>query len=610
MKKKITRRDFLNGTQVAIGASLLSPWTQVFGSEGPNFQLDSGYYPPLKSGMRGSHEGSWEVMHQRAREGRTWAPLKPEEKYDLVVCGGGLSGLSSAYFYKKANPNARILILDNHDDFGGHAKRNEFKRGDNTRITYGGTESLDTPSSYSDVAKNFLQELGIYTERFYNYFDQNLYSSKGLGTGIVFDKDHFSNEKLVIGYGKKPWEEFVAETPLNPQAKKDLLRLQMEEIDYLPGKSFDEKYEILRKTSYEIFLRDYAKVDEEIISMYQRWGISFWAVGINSIPASSVQNYWGMPGVSHTLPRTGHRGDEPYIFHFPDGNASVARLIVRALIPDAVPGSTMEDVVTAKIKYAEIDNKNSNIKIRLNSTVVHSVNTTNEKAVDVTYINKGKAHTVRAKKCIMACYNSAIPYVCPEMSQPQKDNLAYSVKAPLTYTKVLIPNWRAFAEQNMSFVYYTNDFYKQVELDYPVSMGDYQFGKTPDDPMILHMCYVPWVPDQISADQWRIGRMEMLGLPFEAYENKVKSQLDQALGHVGFDVERDIEAITVNRWPHGYTTNPELIWEPDYLTEADKPWVKGRAKFGNIAIANSDANAGSNTKSAIDMAYRAVKEIL
>ena len=610
MKKGITRRDFLNGTQVAIGASLLTPWTQAFGRDEADFSLENGYYPPTRTGLRGSHDGSWETIHELAMGGGNWTTNTVDETYDLVVCGGGISGLTSAYFYRKTNPNAKILILDNHDDFGGHAKRNEFKHDNDIRIGYGGTESLDTPSAYSDVAASFLKEIGIYTERFYDYFDQNLYKNMGLGKGILFDSDHFKKEKLVIGYGKKPWEEFVAETPLNPQAKRDLLRLQLEEIDYMPGKTFDEKYEILRKTSYETFLRDYAKVDEEIISMYQRWGISFWAVGINEIPTTAVQGYGGMPGVNHTLIRTGHRGNEPYIFHFPDGNASVARLIVRALNPKAVLGQSMEDVVTAKVNYNELDKPDNLVKIRLNSTVVHSVNSSNGNSVDVTYINKGNTHKIRAKKCIMACYNAVIPYLCPELPNTQKENLSYSVKAPITYTKVLVPNWRAFAEQNMDFVYYTNDFYKQVELDYPVSMGDYRFGNTPDDPMILHMCYVPWTPDHHGADQWRAGRMEMLGMPFETYETKVREQLDQALGHAGFDAERDIEAITVNRWPHGYAYNPSLTWEPDYAREEDKPWVKGRQTFGNIAIANCDANAGSNTKSAIDMAYRAVTEVL
>ena len=371
MKKNITRRDFLNGTSVAIGASLLTPWSQTFGAIDPSFNLGKGYYPPTKTGLRGSHDGSWENMHAHVMGSPFSSDGDVEENYDLVICGGGISGLASAHFYRKANPGARILILDNHDDFGGNAKRNEFKVDGKTRIGYGGTESLDTPSAYSEAAASFLKEIGIFTERFYDYFDQDLYKGMGLSKGILFDKNHFAEEKLVIGYGKKPWDEFVAETPLSSQAKKDLLRLTTEEIDYMPGQTFDEKYEILRKTSYETFLRDYAQVHEEIISLYQRWGMSFWAVGIKEIPTTAVQGYGGMPGVTHTLPRTGHRGNEPYIFHFPDGNASVARLTVRALNSDAVPGNTMEDVVTAKIDYSKLDGNDKGVNIRLNSTVVH-----------------------------------------------------------------------------------------------------------------------------------------------------------------------------------------------------------------------------------------------
>ena len=234
MKKIITRRDFLNGTQVAIGASLLTPWVNAFGNQQPRFQLESGYYPPIKTGLRGSHDGSWENMHALVM-GESWQKGPSEETYDLVIVGGGISGLASAYFYRKVNPDARILILENHDDFGGHAKRNEFKVDGQTRIGYGGTESLDTPSAYSDMAASFLKEIGIFTERFYDYFHQDFYKNMGLGKGILFDKKHFGQEKLVIGYGKKPWDQFVAETPLNSQAKKDLLRLTTEQIDYMPG---------------------------------------------------------------------------------------------------------------------------------------------------------------------------------------------------------------------------------------------------------------------------------------------------------------------------------------------------------------------------------------
>ena len=608
-RRAISRRDFLNGTQIAIGAAALSPLLNACAPTPYEFALGANYYPPAKTGLRGSHDGSWETMHARAA-GQEWETSKLNEHYDLVVVGGGISGLSAAYFYKKENPDGRILILDNHDDFGGHAKRNEFQINGETRIGYGGTESIDTPSHYTPEAIGLIKDIGIKTEKFYDYYDQELYTSYGLGKAVFFDKETFGADKLVTGYGKKSWAEFAAECPISEQAKKDFVRVHTEEVDYMPGKTFDEKYEILSKTSYESFLRDYCKVDEAVINIYKRWGMSFWCVGIDEIPTTLIQDYdGGMPGVTHTLKRTGYRNDEPYIFHFPDGNASVARLIVRALIPEALPGSTMEDAVTARVNYNKLDERRRNLNIRLNSTAVHVVNSADKKSVNITYVNNGKPYTVSAKKCVLACYNMAIPYLCPEMSDGQKQGLAYGVKIPLVYTKVLVPNWKAFVTLKTDFVYYTGGFFKQVELEYPVSLGNYKGPKKPEDPMVLHMCHVPWVPDVQGPDQWRTGRNRVLSTPFETFENHVKVQLNQALNSTGFDADKDIRAITVNRWPHGYAYSPDLLWEPDWQSESAKPWVIGRQPFGNIHIANSDAGAQADTNAAITQAHRAITEI-
>lgn len=608
-RRAISRRDFLNGTQIAIGAAVLSPLLNACTPTPYEFALGTDYYPPAKTGLRGSHDGSWETMHARAA-GQEWKTSNLNEHYDLVVIGGGISGLSAAYFYKKENPDGRILILDNHDDFGGHAKRNEFQINGETRIAYGGTESIDTPSHYTPEAIGLIKDIGIKTEKFYDYYDQELYTSHGLGKAVFFDKETFGEDKLVTGYGKKSWAEFAAKCPISEQAKKDFVRVHTEEVDYMPGKTFDEKYEILSKTSYESFLRDYCKVDEAVINIYKRWGMSFWCVGIDEIPTTLIQGYdGGMPGVTHTLKRTGYRNDEPYIFHFPDGNASVARLIVRALIPEALPGSTMEDAVTARVNYNKLDERGRKLNVRLNSTAVHVVNSADKKSVDITYVNNGKPYTVSAKKCVLACYNMAIPYLCPEMPDGQKQGLAYGVKIPLVYTKVLVPNWKAFVSLKTDFVYYTGGFFKQVELEYPVSLGNYKGPKKPGDPMVLHMCHVPWVPDVQGPDQWRTGRNRVLSTPFETFENHVKTQLNQALSSTGFDADKDIRAITVNRWPHGYAYSPDLLWEPNWQSESAKPWVIGRQPFGNIHIANSDAGAQADTNAAITQAHRAIAEI-
>lgn len=606
----ISRRDFLNGAPIAVGATLSPALLNACAKTGTidPFTLPSGYYPPAKTGLRGSHDGSWEPMHDVV----SGVPIEhgaAEEDYDLVVIGAGMSGLAAAWYFRDAKPNARILILDNHDDFGGHAKRNEFDVEGQFRMGYGGTEAIDTPTHYPDEAKRLFREIGIDVDKFYDYFDQEFWDRENLSKSILFDAESFGETKLVPGYGSRPWEEFAADMPVSEEAKAEFVRLQTSDEDYLPDLSFDEKYELLRKTSYEDFLRNYARAPEEVINIYKRWGMSFWCVGIDEIPATLIQNYdGGMPGVAHTLPRTGSRNDDPYIFHFPDGNASIARLMVRSLIPDAMPGSTMEDVVMARADYTALDRPDQKTRIRLNSTAVKMNNLTS--GVVVTYHRAGQPHTVKAKHAIMAGYNMGLPYLCDELPEAQRDALLSVPKIPLVYTKVAVPDWRRFKEIGTDFVYYTDGFYKQVEFAYPVSIGGYSAVNSPDDPLVLHMCHVPWVPDTQGPAQWREGRMRILGTPFETFEFHVKHQLSQALAEYDFDPNRDISAITVNRWPHGYAYSSELIWEPDYADESEKPWVKGRQPIGRIHVANSDAGAKADTGVAMAQAYRAVSEIL
>lgn len=607
----ISRRDFLNGTRIAITTAatlpLLSPWQEIFGSS-PDFSLPNDYYPPAKNGLRGSHDGSWETMHARVA-GQSWSVDKSEAHYDLVVVGGGISGLSAAYFYRQRKPDAKILILDNHDDFGGHAKRNEFQFNGETRITYGGTEAIDTPSSYPEEAKQLLDDLGIQLNKFYQAFDQTLYARQNMGMSIVFDEAQFGEVKHVSGYGDKSWQDFANEAPLSDQARKDFIRVHTSTKDYLEGTPTEEKFKLLKKTGYSQFLRDYCKVDEQVINIYQNWGMSFWCVDMEEVPTTSVQYYdGGIPGVDHTLPRKAGRGDDPYIFHFPDGNASIARLLVRKMIPAAMPGSTMEDVVTAKANYSALDQADNSTNIRLNSTVVE-VKHAEDKTVTTTYVRNGKAHKVSSDKVVMACYNGAIPYICPDIDEQQKKHLAFNVKVPLVYTKVLIKNWQAFAKLKTSFVYYTGGFYKQAELAYPVSLGDFKRSQTPDEPMVVHMCHVPLFRDIKGPKQWREGRRQVLSTPFSVYEHHVKEQLTQALGEAGFDAEKDIVGITVNRWPHGYAYSNDLLWGEEF-PEGEAPWELGRKPVGNIHIANSDAQARASTKAAIAQAHRAVvKEI-
>jgi len=615
----ITRRDFLNGVAIGAGGLVASdPMFAALLSEETAPEKAPGYYPPALTGMRGNHDGTFTYAH-KLRDGKRWdatgGAAETGETYDLVVVGGSISGLAAAYFYRKsAGKNARILILDNHDDFGGHAKRNEFQAGGRILLSYGGTQSIESPGSYSAVAKGLLAELGIQTERFYKAYDRNLYSS--LGTAAFFDKETFRADRLVTGMNAKPWPEFLAQAPLSDVVRRDIARVYTEKVDYLPGLSQQEKLAKLGKISYADYLVKHCKLTPEALPFFQTFTHDLFCVGIDAVSARACYEagddyqsftYAGFDG----LGLAEQEKEEPYIFHFPDGNASVARLLVRALIPDAVPGDTMEDVISARANYSKLDEENSAVRIRLNSTVVHVQHAKGAKSggeVEIAYVRGGKLANVQAKKCVLACYNGMIPYICPELSEKQKEALSYLVKAPLVYTHVAVRNWTAFHKLGVHHIVAPGGYHTYTALDFPVSLGRYKFSSDPQEPVVLFMLRTPCRPGLAPRDQHRAGRVELMQTPFETFERNIRDQLARMLGGAGFDAARDIEGITVNRWAHGYAFTPNPLFDPDWKEE-EKPWVIGRKRFGSIAIANSDAGASAYTNEAIDQAHRAVAEL-
>jgi spermidine dehydrogenase len=643
MDRPITRRDFVAGTSVAVGAALLSSSglkaiSQAVGGAQPFApEQAADYYPPTRTGMRGAHPGSFEAAHAARGPQPYDNPEDTRETYDLVVVGGGLSGLAAAYYFrKKAGPSARILVIDNHDDFGGHAKRNEFVYNGRTLMATGGSAYMVAPSTWTHEAIQIIKDLGIEKGHPTHKVDRGLYRSLGLQPSVFFRKEKYGEDKLIVGGSlNNPNPEFLAKTALSPQVQSDLVRLYKGRVDYLQGLTKDQKIDRLQKMSYRDYLLNVAKVHPDVPPLLG----GVWCLGTDTASAwFALYRYKpGFAGLGierpHDSPESPeHTADD---FRLPAGNSDIARLIVRALIPAALAPGSFADVQTKRVNYATLDDSASPARIRLNSTAVRvqhvgdrpkAMFERDTREVAITYVRGGRAYRVRGKNVVLACNNAMIPYLCPEMPEAQKKALHRSVRAVNQTTNVLLRDFKAFAALKVSNVACPNSFYGSFSLGSTMSLGDLTPPRDPSDPvlvgfstasnsgllanetMVRELC--KGSPPPVGTpmqDQFRAVRAALLTTPFETFERAVRSQIGRALAGSDFDPAREIAAITVNRWPHGFAMSRNSLFEPD--SEEVAPNLVAQRRFGHITIANSDASGIDLVQTAFDEAFRAVREL-
>ncbi len=624
--RTITRRAFLQGMAVPITAHALPGFASA--TPAP--------YPPALTGLRGAHDGAFEVAHALAREGARWSRPRgrTDSVYDLVVVGAGISGLSAAWLFRQQmGANARILILDNHDDFGGHAKRNEFQIDGHTLIGYGGSQSIDAPASYSRVARQVIRAVGVDVQRFYDYFDAGFQARHHLDQGVLFTKDTFGVNRLVrdavTAASADERRRRLAAYPISVKARTALERLYAG--DFIDSPAVRERLLEPERLPFEEFLRLATEMPEDGLRVLRDLTRTFWGFGADALSLREMLDFpvfgaglsQGVAALSghlsaagpaakdssgETDPGAGLYPEEPYIFHFPDGNAGLARLLVRSLVPDAIPGHTMEDVVLTRARYDRLDRPEQQVRIRLSSTAVDVRNTAS--CAEVVYVRGAAAARVEARHVILACWNNMIPHLCPELGTAQREALEYPEKIPLAVINVGLRNWRAIADSGIGEVHAPGGFLSRLGLDFPVSMGGYRYSANPEQPVVLDCWHAGATRDTTIDPRARLrnGRHAMLALRFEDYEAAVRAQLDAAWGKHGFDPDRDIAAITVNRWPHGYSWEYTDLWDPPAASRGAGPHVIGRQQIGRISIANADAEAFAYVNGAIDAAYRAVHE--
>lgn len=642
MGMQISRRDFIHGASAAAGAAAMAGMLPgaAFAATGSSYApAAAAAYPPLRTGLRGLHPGSFEPVHALA-----WAGQEPPagestgEVYDLVVVGGGLSGLAAAYYFRKAaGAEAKILILDNLQGVGGHAQRNEFEYEGKVLYANAGSSYMVGPSSWSREARSILDELGaIKRGDPRDKSDREMFSRHSMGSAAFFPSDVFGEDRLVKGNMGSPTAEFLAATPMSARMRADVDKLMNGKGDYLAGKTADEKVALLQTTSYRDYLLNHVGMAEESLAVQK----GSWAMGLDTCTAwfAFFRHAPGFEGLGLTRPEHSpegaeHRADD---YTLPGGNSDVARLIIRSLIPDALPAGDVIEIADKRMDYTVLDRPSNATRIRQGSIVYSArhlgraprVLETDGREVEVSYLNDGRAYTVKAGNVVMACMNNVIPSLCPDMPETQKVALRKAVRCANLAVNVLYRNWEAFAQAGVSRVTSPWSFYGSMGLSGGRSFGGVTPPQSPSEPIIGNfgtggnsgmlsnriliekLCGNAAPPIGTNNDeQYRAVRRALLATPFETFEREIRDLATRSLAGTSFDPARDIVAITVNRWAHGFATGLNDMFDPALEPGELRPNEIARRPFGRIAIANTDAGGVSTMQTAFDQAYRAVNEL-
>lgn len=643
MNRPIHRRDFIQGVAAATagGAMLMHAQPGMAKAALPGVNVDGpispANYPPLRTGLRGHHPGSFENAHAM-RDGQNFPSGEDTgEMYDLVVVGGGLSGLSAAWFFRERFGNdARILILDNHDDFGGHAKRNEFFANGKQLIANGGSSYMVSPSNWTKDSISMVRKLGIDKGDPSDRTDGQLYRSMGLEQATLFRKEVYGKDKMVRGGTALNFDDaWLAATPFPDKVKKDLAHFVNGKVDYMAGMSQEQKVAALRSMSYRDYMLNVAKVHPDVVPLME----GIWCLG------SDMGSAWfaffrmrpGFEGLGIPRPVTSPESEahEKDDYTLPAGNSDIARMIVRSLVPDALPAGTFAQVETKRVNYATLDRSGQPVRIRLGS-IVTSVKhlgsplrlfDPDNSECAISYVTDGKMKKVTAKNVVMAGMNNVIPYIIPELPDAQKAALHSAVRAVNLATNVMFRNWESFARLKLRSVAFPATFYGRMGIAPQRYLGEMTPPRSPSEPIVVSfstgsnsgVCSnstmlsellggSPPEPGTYVDDQLRMARMGLLATPFEHFERAVRTQAAAALAGSDFDPGRDILAITLNRWGHGFTTGRNTLFEADREATIS-PTTIAKQPFGRITIANADSGGVSTAGTAIDEAFRAVREL-
>jgi len=636
MQSSVTRRDFLGATLLASGAQLLHPFSpaQLLDQQ-PNAILpgateDWTGYAGVGEYAK-SNGNTWEVLTagHKLRDSNAAALLKnvkdTGEFYDCVVVGGGISGLAAAaLFLRQARPGSKCLVLENHPIFGGEAKQNEFTIDGHPVVAHQGSAIYFVPYPRSFLADFYdaigLREPGLAYQTWGGAapamsVGRTPYDSAGMSTGqygfwfapnfAAAKHSSTSGKWLIDPVGKK----FIG-APVPPAARAELLRWYSggaeNHSNFTPPQyEGDAVSRALDSVTLEDhYIRRFG-LTREFIRTYLSPDLGGGS-GLGADALSAFSEY--AADLLHPYEKNGEA-----VQMFPGGNTTIARLNVKTLIPAAFAGEATPDGVTRNsLNFAALDLPESRARIRLASTALHVSHQGDPSRADslqIIYEKDGKLFRVCARSAVMAGGSWTTKHIVADLPSAHRAAYAQFFRSPCIMANVAVRHWRFLAKLGITGCrWFGGNIGNYIELRRMALVGDVspQFG--PDSPTVLTVKILFSYPGLSTQAQGQRGREELLATPFREYERRIRDQFSEMFSSAGFDAQRDIVGIILNRWGHAYLSPQPGFFFGSNGNAAPREVLRA-TPFGRIAFANTDLAGAMDHRCSILEARRAVSQL-
>ena len=608
----MTRRDYLNSTLLASGSLLLGGATpmDLLAKDDWDGYGGVGDYASSNGNTFEVIADAHSMIRDHAFDGSRANVIDTGETFDCVVVGGGISGLAAALFFRRqAGPRRTCLVLENHRIFGGEARRNEFQVEGRRLIAHQGSAMFFPPLSGTFLA-DFYDSIGI-DSRLFEYqtwtgrdpeipLGRTSYTDGGVNSGFFFGAKFGQPKGLWL---IDPWGKKLAGAPIADAARRELLAVSGAK-PVLPQSHGDALSRHLDGITLEQHLMETHHISRETVRTFLS-PVSGGGSGLGADALSAYAEY----AADVLLPWKYGAGAQM----FPGGNAGVARHIVKALVADAFPGAaTLTDVCRSPVNFDALDRSGQASRIRLHATAIavqHEGEAQGPRPLRIVYAQNGKLYGIKARSAIMAGGSWTTKHIVKNLPETQRQAYAQFYRAPCLMANVAVRNWRFLYKLGISECQWFEGIGNYFALRKMATFGPVAASVSPDSPVVLTLKILFSSPGLAIGEQVSRGRAQLLSTSFREYERRIREQFSAMFSDTGFDADRDLAGIILNRWGHAY-----LSPQPGFFFGKEGSPAPGEVlrntPFGRVAFANSDLAGIMDHRASILEARRAVGQTI